>query len=188
VHSDRRQHFQHRLQHSWVFVRLSKGSYHSKFFSRFLHLLINLPRLGVWRNTSAASCGRVSVTQGEKKHRVSRICVPRITYSGRCTNPGVRAPGQLKFVRRRLMCVGPQCGTCWRHTCGSYSFEAYTKSEACCHRRRNLATNNGEGENRPSVLGDKLERGEDWYVPVLNIHTPPSPTLIPIFICPSSTQ
>ena len=33
-----------------------------------------------------------------------------------------------------------------------------------------------------------LERGEDWFEPVLNTHTPPTP-LSPLFsLCPPSTQ
>lgn len=53
--------------------------------------------------------------------------------------------------------------------------------------KRYWANNNGGGQNRPWLLeilfyeGDKLERGGDWFEPVLHIHTffPHSP---PIFL------
>ena len=42
---------------------------------------------------------------------------------------------------------------------------------------RKMAKNTGGGwTNRPWLLGVKLE-GENWFEPVLNIHTLPSPTL-----------
>jgi hypothetical protein len=51
------------------------------------------------------------------------------------------------------------------------------------------------GQNRPWVLGIlvygiKLERGENWFQPVLIIlvHTIIYPSLAPFFICPSSIQ
>jgi len=54
--------------------------------------------------------------------------------------------------------------------------------------KRYWANNNGGGQNRPWLLeilfyeGDKLERGGDWFEPVLHIHTPLSPHPHPIFL------
>jgi hypothetical protein len=48
----------------------------------------------------------------------------------------------------------------------------------------------GGGQNRPWVLGtliyerDKFERGEDWFEPVLHVHTLLSPTLTQFFYLP----
>jgi hypothetical protein len=70
-------------------------------------------------------------------------------------------------------------------------------SQLCNYvHRHNLANNmvEGGGAKGPSILGTliykglKLERGGDWFEPVLNVHTPfphPHPNF---FICPSSTR
>jgi hypothetical protein len=48
--------------------RLPKGRYHSETFSCFLRRLLNLPRLGLWRNISGASPG--AYRSSRKKHAI----------------------------------------------------------------------------------------------------------------------
>ena len=48
------------------FITLSKGYYRSESFSRFLHRLLNLPRLGIRRNASGTSGGRLSFSKDKR--------------------------------------------------------------------------------------------------------------------------
>jgi len=50
-----------------IFIRHSKGYYHGESFSRFLHRLLKLPRLDVWRNASGKNGARLSVMQERKR-------------------------------------------------------------------------------------------------------------------------
>jgi hypothetical protein len=60
------------LQNLLSFVRLSKVYKRGESFSCFLHRMFNLPRFGVWCNTSRVSGGHLSVKQ-DTKHPIHTI-------------------------------------------------------------------------------------------------------------------